>query len=66
MSVILSSAVPAADANRARDHGLALAALCVGAMVLARTFEDPALSNRIREVAQATAVHLLGGNSGDS
>ena len=44
-----------ADPDRARRKGLALSALCVGAMVLARTIDDDPLADALcgatREVA---------------
>ncbi|HEX7732226.1 MAG TPA: TetR/AcrR family transcriptional regulator [Rhodanobacter sp.] len=48
-----------ADKQAARRHGLALAALCVGGMVLARTVEDDALREEIRTAARATAHGLI-------
>lgn len=46
-------------ARAARRRGLALAALCVGGMVLARTIEDDALREEIRAAARATAHELI-------
>lgn len=43
-----------------RQHGLALAALCVGGMVLARTFEDASFREEVRQAARATALDLVG------
>lgn len=53
------SAEPSADAAAARQRGLALAALCVGGMVLARTIEDDAFRDEIRAAARATAHELI-------
>ncbi|WP_426664643.1 TetR/AcrR family transcriptional regulator [Rhodanobacter aciditrophus] len=47
------------DAQAARRRGLALAALCVGGMVLARTIEDEAFREEIRAAAHATAHALI-------
>ncbi|WP_266158065.1 TetR/AcrR family transcriptional regulator [Dyella silvatica] len=47
-------------ADKARQRGLAVAALCVGGMVLARTFDDEAFRNEIREATQALALELIG------
>lgn len=53
------SADASAGAQAARRRGLALAALCVGGMVLARTIEDDAFRDEIRAAARATAHELL-------
>jgi AcrR family transcriptional regulator len=47
------------DAEGARQRGLALAALCVGGMVLARTIEDDAFREEVRAAARATAHELI-------
>jgi TetR/AcrR family transcriptional regulator, transcriptional repressor for nem operon len=46
----------------ARQVALAIAALCVGAMVLARTIEDADLAAEIREAARALALDVAGFN----
>ncbi|MFC5741685.1 TetR/AcrR family transcriptional regulator [Dyella tabacisoli] len=46
--------------EKAHQRGLALTALCVGGMVLARTFDDAAFRNEIREATQALALELIG------
>ncbi|HEV2538635.1 MAG TPA: TetR/AcrR family transcriptional regulator [Frateuria sp.] len=43
----------------ARKRGLALAALCIGGMVLARTFEDESFRREVREAARGTALELV-------
>ena len=53
------SAGASAGAQAARRPGLALAALCVGGMVLARTVEDDALREEIRAAARSTAHDLI-------
>ena len=42
-----------------RDEALALAALCVGGMVLARSVEDPALAGAMRRAAYRRAQNVL-------
>jgi AcrR family transcriptional regulator len=42
----------------ARDRARAIAALCVGGMVLARTIEDRALADELREAAMDVALSL--------
>jgi TetR/AcrR family transcriptional repressor of nem operon len=44
----------------ARQAALAIAALCVGGMVLARTIEDDDLASEIREAARALALEVGG------
>lgn len=44
----------------ARQHGLAVAATCVGAMVLARTIEDAEFADEIVDAARAFADCTLG------
>jgi hypothetical protein len=41
-----------------RKRALAIAALCVGGMVLARSVEDRGLANEMREAAMAVALSL--------
>jgi TetR/AcrR family transcriptional regulator, transcriptional repressor for nem operon len=60
MAGMFAAAMPNIDAAPARERGLALAALCVGGMVLARTFEDASFSNQIREAVRAMALENLG------
>ncbi len=59
MAGMFATALPDHDAETAGARGLALAALCVGGMVLARTFEDAAFSNQIREAVRALALESL-------
>ncbi|RUL69515.1 TetR/AcrR family transcriptional regulator [Dyella choica] len=44
----------------ARDRSLAITALCVGGMVLARTVDDPAFADEVRRAARAVALELIG------
>jgi hypothetical protein len=46
------------DRKQARQRALAISALCVGGMVLARSIEDRALGDELREAAMATALGL--------
>lgn len=48
-----------AGGDAARERGLAVAALCVGAMVLARTFDDADYAADVREAARALARELV-------
>src|SRR5258708_5090500 len=42
----------------ARQRALAISALCVGGMVLARTVEDRALADELRQAARSIALSL--------
>jgi TetR/AcrR family transcriptional repressor of nem operon len=44
--------------DAARERALATVALCVGGMVLARTIEDRALADELREAARSVALSL--------
>src|SRR6185312_830129 len=57
--MLAQGAEASAGAEAARQRGLALAALCVGGMVLARTIEDDAFREEIRAAARATAHELI-------
>jgi AcrR family transcriptional regulator len=50
----------APDSEPARKRALALAALCVGGMVLARAVDDELLSDQLREAARNHAFRTLG------
>ncbi|KRE89500.1 hypothetical protein ASG87_04010 [Frateuria sp. Soil773] len=56
---LLAGTGASARTQAARRRGLALAALCVGGMVLARTVEDEAFREEIRAAARATAHALI-------
>lgn len=58
MAGIFASSL-ADEAPEARRRGLALAALCVGGMVLARTIEDEPFRREVREAAHGTALELV-------
>ena len=47
------------DTANARERSLAVTALCVGAMVLARTADDPAFADEVRRSSHAVALELL-------
>ncbi len=49
----------------ARQRALAIAALCVGGMVLARTVEDRALADELRQAASSIALSLGRWQSGN-
>ena len=59
MAKLLAESQATQHADEARRHGLALAALCVGGMVLARTFDDPQFRQEAREAARTTALDLV-------
>ena len=46
--------------------GLAITALCVGGMVLARTIDDPAFVEEVRLAARDLALQLIGPDAGTS
>jgi TetR/AcrR family transcriptional repressor of nem operon len=56
---VFERGVDPADGD-ARQAALAIAALCVGGMVLARTIEDDGLAAEIREVARRVALEVGG------
>jgi TetR/AcrR family transcriptional regulator, transcriptional repressor for nem operon len=59
MLAMFERGVDPADGD-ARQAALAIAALCVGGMVLARTIEDDALAAEIREAARLVALEVGG------
>jgi TetR/AcrR family transcriptional regulator, transcriptional repressor for nem operon len=50
------------NAPRARERALALVALCVGGMVLARNVGDPDLADNFRRTAHAEVLRTAGWN----
>jgi hypothetical protein len=46
------------NAETRRANALAIAALCVGGMVLARSIDDHKLTDELRGAAKATALNL--------
>jgi TetR/AcrR family transcriptional repressor of nem operon len=60
---IFERGVDPADGD-ARQAALAIAALCVGGMVLARTLEDDNLAGEVREAARRVALEVGGFSTG--
>ena len=54
MARVFAGGLPLDD--QAGERGLALSALCIGAMVLARTFDDPEFGNEVRNAAREFAL----------
>jgi TetR/AcrR family transcriptional repressor of nem operon len=52
------------DGPRTRERALALVALCVGGMVVARSVDDPDLADDLRRAAHRHALRTGGWNSG--
>jgi hypothetical protein len=46
------------EPKETRNKALAISALCVGGMVLARSIEDRVLAHELREAAMAAALAL--------
>jgi TetR/AcrR family transcriptional regulator, transcriptional repressor for nem operon len=49
---------------RSRERALALVALCVGGMVLARNVDDAELADDFRQAAHAAVLRAAGWNNG--
>jgi AcrR family transcriptional regulator len=49
--------------SSARQRSLAVTALCVGGMVLARTVDNPAFADEVRRAARNLALELIGSSS---
>lgn len=60
MAAMIAAGAGGPTEAQARERGLAITALCVGGMVLARTTDDPAFSDEIRRAARALALELIG------
>lgn len=60
MADMMISGVEGHDEGAARARGLAITALCVGGMVLARTIDDPGFADEVRRAAQSVALELIG------
>jgi TetR/AcrR family transcriptional regulator, transcriptional repressor for nem operon len=60
LKVMIESFEKAANvsAHMRRTHALAVAALCVGGMVLSRSIDDRKLGDELRDAAKATALDL--------
>lgn len=63
MAGVLGQGAGADGDAAARERGLALAALCVGAMVAARTFDDATFGEEVREAARSLARALADGEA---
>jgi len=63
MAGMIAAGAGGQDATQARERGLAITALCVGGMVLARTTDDPAFAEEVRKAACALALELIGPGS---
>jgi len=57
---MLSGGLEGCEGEEARKRGLAITALCVGGMVLARTIDDPAFVEEVRLAAREMALKLIG------
>lgn len=60
MAGLLAEGMSLPNGADRRQRGLALAALCVGGMVLARTIDDSAFGDEVRCAARAMALELIG------
>ena len=60
MADTLSNGLEGFAGEEARQRGLAITALCVGGMVLARTIDDPAFVEEVRQAARDMALKLIG------
>jgi len=59
MAGLIEAGVESQNGRSSRELALALAALCVGAMVIARTTDDDVLSSEVREAARSLASDLI-------
>jgi len=66
MAGMLSGGLEGFEGEDARKRGLAITALCVGGMVLARTIDDPAFVEEVRLAARDLALQLIGPDAGTS
>jgi hypothetical protein len=60
MAGVFEKNMPQQNDHPSRATALALTALCVGGMVLARTLNDAGFGNEIREAARTVALELSG------
>lgn len=60
MVAVFEACPPETSTRRKRRRALSLVTLCVGGMVLARTLNDAALADDIREAAQELALEIAG------
>jgi TetR/AcrR family transcriptional regulator, transcriptional repressor for nem operon len=59
MLAVFEAAIDPADRD-ARQTAMAIATLCIGGMVIARTIEDDELAGEIREAARVLALEVAG------
>ncbi|MGO4701530.1 TetR/AcrR family transcriptional regulator [Dyella sp. 2RAB6] len=59
MASMMTGGLEGFEGDEARKRGLAITALCVGGMVLARTIEDPAFVEEVRQAAHDMALQLI-------
>ena len=62
MAAVFEAGAGSPNGRSSRDLSVALAALCVGAMVIARTTEDEKLADEVREAAHSLATELIEGD----
>jgi hypothetical protein len=60
MAGMLAQGMSVPDEIDKRQRGLAVTALLVGSMVLARTIDNEAFCNEVREAARTIALDLVG------
>lgn len=60
MIVLFEKSLSPKDGLSSRQQGIALAATCVGAMVLARTIDDPDMADEICAASAACACNAIG------
>ncbi|GLQ94234.1 TetR/AcrR family transcriptional regulator [Dyella acidisoli] len=63
MATMLASCMDGEGNDNARERSLAITALCVGGMVLARTIDDPSFADEVRRAARAMALELIGSSA---
>jgi len=59
MAGLFEAGVESQNGRSSRELALAVTALCVGAMVIARTTDDDVLSGEVREAARSLATELI-------
>lgn len=59
MADMMSSGMGSVGDAKARERGLAVTAMCVGAMILARTIDDRRFADEVRHAAQTVALELI-------
>ena len=60
MVTVFETGLPPKKDQAARERALGLAALCIGGMVLARTFDDREFSGEIRQATHGLALEVAG------